>query len=164
MYQNKTKILRETLSASRGITLSSNQLLTFPTTKTSNIPCNNYQNLFDQSTFPHQPSCSLANSQNHTKATIYHYTGKPLIRKLPNNKLDTLNSNPPIWTDWIQLFVEFSIDLRPLTTTEKRTPVITSQCISKELSKKLPMQWTMLSLSLSRPQEKYGKVSVIGNA
>ena len=82
------EIPQETLSASTGITLSSNQPTTFPNLEISNLPfhATTTRNLYYQNTFPHQhqPSIRLANSQGHTEATIYYYPD--LIKKPPNTK------------------------------------------------------------------------------
>ena len=113
------EIPQENLSASTGITLSSNQQTRFWKLETSKLPfhATTTRSLFDQSTFPHQhqPSFSLANSQDHNQRQQFITT--PISsRSLSTLKLDTFNGNPLIWTDWIQLS-ESVIDSRPFSTT-----------------------------------------------
>ena len=117
------EITQETLSASTGITLSSIQPTTLQNLENSKLPFHAIctRNLFDQNTFPyqHQPSFTLANSQDHTERQQF-FTTPIQSRSLPTLKLDTFIGHPLIWTDWIQLF-ESAIVLRPLSTTEKMT-------------------------------------------
>ena len=111
--------LQETLSASTGITLSSNQPATFQNTETLNLSfhASTTRIFFDQTTFPeHQASFGLANCQDHTHRQGF-VTASISSGTLPTLKFDTFNGNP---LTWIQLF-ESVIDSRPLSTTEKMT-------------------------------------------
>ena len=160
------EIPQETLSASTGITLSSNQPATFQNTETSNFSfhASTTRNLFDQTTFPqHQASFGLANCQDHTHRQQFITT--PISSgTLPTLKLDTFNGNPLTWTDWIQLF-ESVIDSRPLSTTEKMThlqSLLTGQ--AKSLVKGYGCNGQCYHQALADLKKKYGKSSVIVNA
>ena len=160
------EIPQETLSASTGITLSSNQPATFQNTETSNFSfdASTTRNLFDQTTFPqHQASFGLANCQDHTHRQQFITT--PISSgTLPTLKLDTFNGNLLTWTDWIQLF-ESVIDSRPLSTTEKMThlqSLLTGQ--AKSLVKGYGCNGQCYHQALADLKKKYGKSSVIVNA
>ena len=159
------EIPQETLSASIGITLSSNQPTTFQNTETSNFSfhASATRNLSDQTTFPqHQASFGLANCWDHTHRQQFITT--PISSgPLPTLKLDTFNGNPLTWTDCIQLF-ESVIDSRPLSTTEKThlQSLLTEQ--AKSLVKGYGCNGQCYHQALDDLKKKYGKSSVIVNA
>ena len=115
------EIPEETLSASTGITLSSNQPTTFRNLETSNLPfhATSDRNLFEQNSFPHQHQSSFSFAYSQDQTQRQQLATSPISSgSLPTLKLDTLNGNPLILTDWIQSS-ESVIDTRPLSTTKK---------------------------------------------
>ena len=160
------EIPQETLSASTGITLSSNQPATFQNTETSNLSfhASITRNLFDQTTFPqHQASFGLANCQDH--AHRQQFINTPISSgTFPTLKLDTFNGNPLTWKDWIPLF-ESVIDSRPLSTTEKMThlqSLLTGQ--AKSLVKGYCCNDQCYHQALTDLKKRYDNSSVIVNA
>ena len=160
------EIPQETLSASTGITLSSNKPATFQNTETSNLSfhASTTRNLFDQTTFPkHQASFGRANCQDHAHRQQF-FTNQISSGTLPTLKLDTFNGNSLTWTDWIQLF-ESVIDSKPLSTTEKMThlkSLLTGQ--AKSLVKGYGCNGQCYHQALADLKQKFGKASVIVNA